>query len=217
MRAVGIALLALASCQSAPPEAEPRADIVLAAQLVFDLQKLEHGQWARYVIREQGSSAPQAVKYSAVGADGDGIWVENKVPGEPRPYVIKSKFSWKGELLERWIGEPGSPKPAKVFPGKNDPPAKTKSDEEPKVATQLEEETISAMGRTFACTKIVTTLTYRNGQTSTLTNWCSPEVPFSVLHEGKSRGGLVKRVFGKFTLELANFGTDARAELEIPK
>lgn len=213
-----LALLALAACQSAPrePENAPRAELVMAAQLVFDIQKLRQGDWARYVIREEGVGSPQAVKYAAVGADADGVWVENKVPGDPNPFVIKSKFSWDGRLVESWMGEPGG-RPAKVFPGKDDPKETPKPQEQPKVTTKTEEEPVTASGRTFACTRIVTTLTYSNGRTSTLTNWCSPEVPFSVLHEGKSYGGLVKRTFGKFTMELANFGNDARPELEIPK
>jgi hypothetical protein len=35
--------------------------------------------------------------------------------------------------------------------------------------------------------------------------------------EGKSYGGVVRRVFGKFTMELAAHGEDAKPELEIPK
>jgi hypothetical protein len=115
------------------------------------------------------------------------------------------------------VGEPGSSKPAKIFPTQEKNTGPVKPTEEPKIATQLAEETLEAAGKSFPCTKITTTLTYSDGRTSTLTNWCSPEIPFHVLHEGKSYGGLVKRIFGKFTMELASFGTDAVPELTIPK
>jgi len=213
------ALLLLMGCQSATqdPQPESQADLVLAAQLTFDIEQVQQGQWARYTIREEGKAHPQVVKYAAVGGDESGVWVENKVPGDPRPFIIKSKYSWKGDLLERWVGEAGSPKPAKIYPPQAAKKEPLKKEEEPKVETKIEEEPLTVAGRSFECAKITTTLTYANGRVSTLVNWCSDKIPFSVLSEGKPRGGLVKRVFGKFTLELANFGNDALPELDLPK
>jgi hypothetical protein len=212
-----LAILLLAACSStpkndAPPDAQ--ADLVLAAQLLFDLSQVNYGQWARYTIRQEGNPNPEVVKYAAVGGDADGIWIENKVPAQPRPFIIKSKYSWKGELLEQWVGEPGSPKPAKIFPSKSAGPAK--KGEEPKTRTTIEDDFVTLAGKTYRCSKITTTLAYSN-RTSTLINWCSPDVPFSVMAEGKSHGGVVRRVFGKFTMELAAHGEDAKPELEIPK
>lgn len=219
MKRTALALLILAACAPAKkddPKPDPNAELVAAAQLMFDMSKLSEGDWARYTIRQEGTG-PQVVKFAAVkGGDAEGIWIENKVPGDPAPFIIKSKYGWKGELIERWVGEPGSLRPAKIFP--TDQKTETpKQPEEPKVSTKIEEERITISGRTFDCAKITTTLTYSSGRTSTLTNWCSPEVPFSVLHEGKSYGGLVKRLFGKITMELANYGQDAQVELVIPK
>ena len=47
-----------------------------------------------------------------------------------------------------------------------------------------------------------------------MVNWFSKEVPFA---GQKNYGGLIKRQFGRFTMELALFGSEPpRAELEIP-
>lgn len=223
MKRIALALALLSACQPSKKDdttPDPNAELVAAAQLMFDMTKVNEGDWARYTISETGKS-PQVVKYAVVRGDPpdpDSIWIENKVPGDPSPFIIKSRYSRQGELLERWVGEPGSPKPAKIFP--TDKKTETpKQPEEPKVQTEISQERITVAGRSFDCTKIVTTLTYSSGRTSTLTNWCHPDVPFSVLHEGKSYGGLVKREFGKIKMELAAFGPPplAKAELEIPK
>jgi hypothetical protein len=83
---------------------------------------------------------------------------------------------------------------------------------QPKV--KEEPDTLLIGGKAYACTKVTTELTYAGGRKSTMVNWMSKDVPFA----GQlTHGGLVKRQFGRITMELVDYGAQgARPELAIP-
>ena len=69
-------------------------------------------------------------------------------------------------------------------------------------------------GRPYTCTRVTTTLTYPDGRKSTMLNWFSKDVPFA---SNARHGGLVKRQFGRLTMELPVFDLKgARIELQLP-
>ena len=57
------------------------------------------------------------------------------------------------------------------------------------------------------------TLTYPDRRKSKMINWFSKDVPFAA---SRTLGGLVKRDFGRLSMELIKIDRDARPELLIP-
>jgi len=143
------------------------------------------------------------------------VWIENRRPG---PLIVKAKLDREGNLLEQWVGEPGKT-PTRVHPDPRRPSAPPPPRRDPasaSAATEERPETLEIAGRTYACTRVTTVLTYPDGRRSAMVNWLSPEVPFPVLVGGKPRGGLVRRQIGRLTVELIAHGRDARPELPLP-
>jgi hypothetical protein len=230
MKPIAVALLALlAACggggaPSRPPEGasdEMQFEMAIASQIAFDVTRLKNGEWALYSIRLVGKAQPDYVKFQVVDEDASSLWIENKVPALPRPFVLKSRFEKAtGNLLEHWRGEAGSAMPAKLYPSeKKAPEAPTRRD--PSVAKpQIKEDVdqVTVGGKTWTTARVTTTLAYPDGRKSVLTDWYHKDVPFAVVVGGKSYGGVVRRQFGRMTMELVDSGsTGARAELEIPK
>src|SRR4029078_9287871 len=83
-----------------------------------------------------------------------------------------------------------------------------------KADTKEEPDRIVVGGKPYDCTRVTTVLAYPDGRKSTMTNWFSKEVPFAPT---KARGGLVKRQFGRLTMELVTGDRNARPELQIPQ
>ncbi len=200
---------------STAPAAAP-ADVELekfvAVQVAFDALLLKPGQWALYRLKVEGLPRTEIFKWSVVGADAKGVWVENKVPHGETGMVRKTRFDRAGKLVEAWMGPPGGV-PAQVWPkpGAAPPPAR------PAVPPAFQEtaEPATAAGRVFRCTKVSSEASYPDGRKVAVVSWFCPDVPFA----GQARyGGLVRRQVGRVTFELLDAGTGiGRPELEIPK
>jgi hypothetical protein len=227
----GLWALAL-GCSSTPAEVTPppggagtqetQFEIGVASQLAFDVTQLKQGEWVLYSVKLQGDRQTKHVKYAVTGEDPGSLWIENKVPFDPRPMVIKSKYGRAdGKLEERWIGEAGTRGPAKVFPSDHPTSGHLPQERDSSLArSAIREEVDEAKigEKTYSCTRITTTLTYPDGRKSILRDWYSKEVPFSIVQNGKSLGGLVKRQFGRLTMELvASDTTGTQPELIIPQ
>lgn len=223
MKKIAALAILIAGCGPSKPSGdgmeELQFEMAVASQVAFDVTKLKNGEYVLYTVKVVGKPTPDYVKLSVVDEDKDGIWIENKVPADPRPFVLKSKLTRKGELLEHWRGEAGSPAPAKLFPrkgAKEAPPRRDSSMAIPQIKEEPDQITVA--GKTWPAVKVTSTLTYPDGRKSVLTDWYNPEVPFPVVIKEKSYGGLVKRQFGRMTMELLAWGMKgAKAELEIPQ
>ncbi len=218
-----LAFALIAGCApSRPPSAGPddlAIETTLASQLAFDVTQVKKGDWVLYAVKIQGQLKTDHYKWAAVEEEGPAIWIENKYPAPPNPVPLIMKLKVEratGKVLEIWRGEPGGV-PGKTYPS-------PRSTEEPKPRrdtsaavpqTRETPDVIQVGGRTYNCTRVTTTLSYPDGRRSDLTNWFSKEVPFPA---SAALGGLVKRQFGRLTMELLLAGTGtARPELEIPK
>jgi hypothetical protein len=175
-------------------------------------------------VKVLGNPEPSYVSFAVVDEDAESIWIENKVPFDKRGFVIKSRYKRKtGELLERWAGEPGSAMPAKYPMGKKPDAVQQRDSSVAQAELREEVDTISVARKSWTATRVTTTLAYPDGRKSVLTDWYHKDVPFSViLRTGtpneKSYGGLVKRQFGRLTMELLLWDTHgAFSELNLPK
>ena len=212
-------LLLAAGCSSSSKSEESAADLefekFVATQLAFDPALLKGGQRVLYTVRQQGSATAEYYQWAAVGEDAQGVWIENKVPHPPTDMVKKYKMDRTGKLLEYWAGPPGG-NPAKLFPkpGAAEPPPVRRDSSAAQPQSKEEPDTLTIGGKTYPCTKITTVLSYAGGRKSTMVNWLSREVPFA----GQlTQGGLVKRQFGRITMELVDYGAQgARPELALP-
>jgi hypothetical protein len=218
-----LAFVLLAACapprEAAPPPADDvEFEMALASQLPFDPAALRPGQYVLYVARVEGGPV-HTLRWAALPAEGDTLWIENRrpAPPNPRPMVIKSRIDRTGKLLEQWVGEPGGV-PARTYPRKDETspppgPAPRRDPSSARARTEERPDRITAAGKTYECTLVTSTLTYPDGRTSTLRQWFSKDVPFGA---SPALGGLVRRAFGRFTMELRAAGEGAVAELEIP-
>ena len=229
MKRLACALFVLAGCapsstQTPPGDApdELKFEMGIASQIAFDITKLKRGEKSMYAVRLLGKTQPDYVKYAVVDDDATSIWIENTVPADPRPFVIKSRYDrTNAKLLERWAGEAGSAMPAKLYTrdGRKDEGAPQRDTSRAQADFKEEVDPITVAGKTWTATRVTTTLTYPGGRKSVLTDWYHKDVPFSVVIENKrSLGGLLKRQFGRLTMELVTWeARGARAELEIPR
>jgi hypothetical protein len=214
-------LLAAGGCtSSAPADPAPtqEQDGAIVCALAYDCGQVRVGQRVLYRLTRAGVAEPKYVKLQATAAEQDAtFWVELTVPAEPRPFIVKSRLDRAGRLCEQWQGEGGSKGPAKTYPtGTGTAPAKPADNT--RADAVVTDETITVGGREWVCKKVATKLTYPDGRTRTMITWCHADVPFTNTVGSASYGGVVKRVYGMFTLELTDYGqTGARAELEIPK
>ncbi len=214
------ALLAGCASPSRAPADELAFETALATQLAFDVGQTRPGDWVLYAVRVRGKAGVDYFKWSVVGEEGQELWIENRRPAPPNPVpmIVKSRLDRSGKLLEQWIGESGG-MPAQVYPNPRrpvEPPEPRRDSAVAGVVTKEEPDPITIAGREYACTRVMTTLTYPDGRRSTMINWLAPEVPFPVLVGGKARGGLVRRQIGLLTVEILNHGRDAQPELKIP-
>jgi hypothetical protein len=224
MKRIPALLVSLAAC-SAPSGPGPLDDLSFELEIVrtlpHDVSNLRLGQTVLYAVRIDGKNPPLYEKYSAVEEQGSAIWVERKVPNDPKPpFIYKSKYDRAGRLIELWAGEPGSRMPAQLYPSPSRPgvpPPPRRDSDTAQAELKDEPDTITVGGQAYRCTKVTSTLTYPKGGKSTLTDWYSTEVPFPVKLGPKSLGGLVRRQFGRVTMEVASTGTRAQPELAIPR
>ncbi|MBI2931878.1 MAG: hypothetical protein HYY16_09520 [Planctomycetes bacterium] len=222
MRKLLIMPMVMAACSTTPPEApldERDQEMTAILAMAYDPAQLRVGQRALYQVTREGRPTPRYVKLQVVAQEpGDLYWVELSLPVSARSMVVKSKLDRAGKLHEQWVGEPGGG-PAQTFPrgdGRSaesrKPPADVRAD------VDVTDETVAAGGRQYLCKKVTTRLSYADGRSSTLVNWCHPDVPFSFKLGSDSLGGVVRRVYGKYTLELVHASQEgARAELAVPR
>ncbi len=217
-------LLALVSgCASqggggAPTQEERDSEMSSILAMAYDPAQLRVGQRAIYSVMRQGEGSPRYVQLQVVAQDGDTMWVELKLPIDPRPMVVKSRLDRAGKLHEQWVGEPGSTGPAKTYPRPDGKPVEPPRAGDSRADVSVADETVTVGGRQYACKKVTTKLTYGGGKQSVMINWCHPEVPFSFKLGADSLGGVVKRVYGRYAMELTVASqTGARSELEIPR
>ena len=225
---------ALASCTPPQKKASPEDDLtvqelgIVMALGVQETSQLKVGQWALYSVRKAGSNDLLSTRLAVVGMDGDAFWIENRSrapasPGGPqRTMITKYLIDAAAKPLQLWVGEPGTTRPTKVYPGKDangkpiEPTRPHESDPKSKVDVAQETITVTS-GKPYDCTRLTSKVTYPDGRETTLVTWCNKDVPFPTMYQGKSYGGVVRRTYGKHTLELELKGTDAVPELSIPE
>ena len=186
----------------------------IASAIAFDPALLKVGDRVIYFVKRSGENQSQKYTWSAVGEDAGAVWIENKVPFDARPMIVKTKVERSGKVLEQWIGEPGGV-PGKTYPtGRNEEGPRPVRDASAAKADSKEEfDRITMSGKPYDCTRVTTNLVYPDGRKSTMINWFSKDVPFAA---SKALGGLVKRQFGRLTMELVTGDHGGQPEMQIP-
>jgi len=218
-RLIPAALALLAACSgggsSGQKMTEEEFETKIASAIAFDPALLKTGDRVVYFVKRTGRTQTQTYTWSAVSEEPGAVWIENKVPFEPRAMIVKTKMERTGKIMEQWIGEAGGvpgqtyPNPrssgSEIQPVRDSDAAKADSKEAP--------DRIVVGGKSYDCTRVTTNLSYPDGRKSTMINWFSREVPFAAT---KALGGLVKRQFGLLTMELVAGDRSGRSELMIP-
>ena len=223
-RACSLLVLALAACaQSQRPGAvsdeNKRRDLgIVMAVGIQETTQLKTGQWALYSVRSAGSTERHATRIAVVASDDGKYWIENKTitpdpSGKSHVVIMKYQIDASAKPLQLWVSQ-GSARPAQIA---MESPKPTSPETNPKVEIAQETITLQATGKAYECTRLTSKASYKDGRETSLVTWCSPKVPFPAVHEGKAYGGVVRRTYGQYTLELDATGTDAVAELQLPE
>ncbi|HVE41048.1 MAG TPA: hypothetical protein VNM14_14230 [Planctomycetota bacterium] len=221
--ALAALLLFAAACSSSSGGGEKRTEAdfenEMASSLMFDPGLLKVGDRVVYFVKRTGETETQKYSWSAVAEDRGSIWVENSVPWNTKRAIYKSKWDRSSKMvLEQWAGEPGGgagqtfPPPTGSAP--TAPPKAVRDSAGAKADTKEEPDRIVVGGKPYDCTRVTTVLAYPDGRKSTMTNWFSKDVPFAPT---RALGGLVKRQFGRLTMEIVTGDRNAKAELQIPQ
>ena len=233
VRFAPLLVLALSACTPQQKPAGPDEQMkeheraIVMTVSIQETSQLKVGQWARYSARATGSPAVYSTRLAVVGADAGTYWIENRTnspgPGSSlKVAVVKYQIDASAKPLQMWYAESGA-RPLLIYPGKDAqgkpielarPPS---PDPKSKVEIAKEMVTIQHTGKMFDCTRLTSKATYPDGRETTMVTWCSTDVPFPVMYNGTSYGGLVRRTYGGCTLELDAKGTDAVAELQLPE
>jgi hypothetical protein len=223
-RASTLLVLTLAACAQPPKPASVSDEqklrdlgIVMAVG-IQETTQLKTGQWALYSVRSTGSTDRHATRIAVVASDDGKYWIENKTitpdsSGKSHVVIMKYQIDASAKPLQLWVSQ-GSARPAQIA---MESPKPTSPETHPKVEIGQETITLQATGKAYECTRLTSKASYGNGRETTLVTWCSSKVPFPAVHEGKSYGGVVRRTYGQYTLELDATGTDAVAELLLPE
>jgi hypothetical protein len=193
---------------------ETEFETKIATAIAFDPSLLKVGDRVIYFVKRTGENTTQKYQWSAVSEETGVIWIENKVPFDPRPMIVKTKLERSGgKVLEQWIGEPGG------VPGKTYPTSRPEEGPRPirdantaKADSKEELDRIVISGKSYDCTRVTTNLVYPDGRKSTMVNWFSKEVPFPA---SAKLGGLIKRQFGRLSMELAVGDHSGQSEMLI--
>lgn len=214
-------VLLLAACASGGGSQEPTMtadefETKVASSIFFDPALLKTGDRVVYFVKRSDSRQTQTYTWSAVAEEPGAVWIENKVPFEVKWMIVKTKIDRNGPVLEQWIGEPGG-KPARRYGGPRsgnaDLPQPVRDTSVAKANSKEEPDRIVVGGRPYDCTRVTTSLSYPDGTKSTMVNWFSKEVPFAA---SKTLGGLVKRQFGKLSMEIVAGDHNGKSEMAIP-
>jgi hypothetical protein len=187
----------------------------MASSIMFDPALLKAGDRVVYFVKRTGEAETQKYAWSAVAEDRGNVWIENSIPWNAKRAIVKSKLDRSGKLLEQWVGEPGGvPGQTWPTPTTTQPPKPVRDSAGAKADSKEEPDRIVVGGKPYDCTRVTTVLAYPDGRKSTMTNWFSKEVPFAPT---RALGGLVKRQFGRLTMELVTGDRNAKAEMQIPQ
>jgi hypothetical protein len=217
-KAFAALFLAAAACSSGGGDRRSDEDfeIQMAATIKYDTSLLKVGDRATYLVKRAGDAQSQKYVWSAVAEERGAVWIENSIPWNTKRAIYKYKFDRSNNILELWVGEPGGV-PGQTYPppsGRAPTPAPHERDSGSAKAEEKEEfDRIVVSGKSYDCTRVTTVLNYPDGRKSTMTNWFSKEVSFPLT---KTLGGLVKRQFGRLSMELVGSDQNAKAELQIP-
>jgi hypothetical protein len=212
--------LVLAGCsgsENGPGEkmTETEFETKIAAAIVYDPALLNIGDRVVYFVKRTGENQTQTYTWTAVGEESGAVWIENKVPFNPRPMIVKTKIERGGKVVEQWIGEAGGI-PGQTYPNSRQTesePKPVRDSETAKAESKEAPDRIVVGGHSYDCTRVTTNLVYPDGRKSTMINWFSKEVPFAA---SKTLGGLVKRQFGRLSMELVAGDRNGKSELVIP-
>jgi len=217
MKKLLLAILLTASCSSEGGRndtiSEADFETKIATSIAFDPVLLKNGDRVTYLVKQAGENS-QRYTWSAVSEDRAGLWIENNMPFNVSRMVVKTKLDRSGKILEQWVGEPGGI-PGQTFPSPTGHAAQPKPVRDSSAAqadSKEEPDRIVVSGQSYDCTRVTTVLTYPDRRKSTMINWFSKDVPFAA---SRTLGGLVKRQFGRLTMELIKVDHDARPELLI--
>lgn len=195
---------------------ETEFETKVASAIVFDPSLLKPGDRVVYFVKRAGEDQTQKYTWTAVGEEPGSIWIENKIPFEMKFMIVKTKLEREGgQILEQWIGEPGGI-PGKTYPNARQSgpgPKPVRDSSSAKADSKEVPDTIVVGGQSYACTRVTTSLAYPDGRRSTMINWFSKDVPFAA---SKTLGGLVKRQFGRLSMELVTGDRNGKGELVIP-
>jgi len=218
MKKLLLAILLTAGCSSGGGRndamSETDFETKIATSIAFDPVLLKSGDRVSYLVKQAGENS-QRYTWSAVSEDRAGLWIENNMPFNVSRMVVKTKLDRSGKILEQWVGEPGGI-PGQTFPSPTGHAAQPKPVRDSSAAqadSKEEPDRIVVSGQSYDCTRVTTVLTYPDRRRSTMINWFSKDVPFAA---SRTLGGLVKRQFGRLTMELIKIDRDARPELLIP-
>jgi hypothetical protein len=219
-KALAALLLLAAGCSSSSSDGgEKRTETdfenEIASSIMFDPALLKAGDRVVYFVKRSGDAETQKYAWSAVSEDRGAVWIENSIPWNAKRAIVKSKLDRSGKLLEQWVGEPGGvPGQTWPTPTMTQPPKQVRDSAGAKADSKEEPDRITVGGKPYDCTRVTTVLAYPDGRKSTMTNWFSREVPFAPT---RALGGLVKRQFGRLSMELVTGDHNAKAEMQIPQ
>jgi hypothetical protein len=215
MKKALLAILLSAGCSSGGESgkmSESEFENKIASSIAFDPALLKLGDRVVYFVKRTGEES-QKYSWAVVAEDGQAVWIENKVPFDPRPMIVKTKLDRSGKVLEQWVGEPGGdPGQTYPIPRAGDAPKHVRDSSSAKADSKEEPDRIIVGGKPYDCTRVTTVLSYPDGRTSKMINWFSREVPFAA---SRLLGGLVKRQFGRLAMELVAGDQNGKAELQI--
>jgi hypothetical protein len=198
-----------------PTMTEAEFETKVASSIYFDAALLKPGDRVVYFVKRSGATQTQTYTWSTVSEEPGAVWIENKVPFDVKWMIVKSKIERSGKLAEQWIGEPGGI-PGKTYPSPKQggpEPQPVRDPSTAKADSKEEPDRIVVGGRPYDCTRVTTSLAYPDGRKSTMINWFSREVPFAI---SKNLGGLVKRQFGRLSMELVAGDRNGKSEMTIP-
>jgi len=187
----------------------------IAAAIAFDPALLTTSDRVVYFVKRSDVNQTQTYTWTAVAEEPGAVWIENKVRFDPRPMIVKTKIERGGKVLEQWIGEPGGI-PGQTYPNPRQggsEPKPVRDSDSAKADSKEAPDRIVVGGHAYECTRVTTNLVYPDGRRSTMINWFSKEVPFAA---SKALGGLVKRQFGRLTMEVVAGDHNGKSELVIP-
>ncbi len=220
MKKTLLLVLLTASCSSSDGRqgekmSETDFETKIASAIMFDPALLRVGDRVVYFVKRSGEATTEKYVWSAVSEDRGALWIENSLPFQSSRMIVKTKLERSGKMLEQWVGELGGV-PGQTYPSPKSgvAPHQVRDSGAAKADSKEEPDRVIVGGKPYDCTRVTTVLAYPDGRKSTMTNWFSREVPFAPT---RTLGGLVKRQFGRLSMELVAADREAKPELQIPK